>query len=477
MSTSLKLRLAVLVAVLGLLQALGVLAFAYLALDTELGAKQRVLLSDKALQGRRLVEELADGAAVRANAYRLVELVRGQTELHMAVASASSGELYAAFSREAARSYERLRQDTWSTDSFLRWTFEGRPMLSLASSGRTLDAQPYELVLTVDRSEDDALLHSILVTAGTAAPFGLAVVLVSAMAVVGLGLRPLHRFAVAASHVSATNLGPRLETSGLPAELFELARAFNLMLERLDDGVTRLSRFSGDLAHELRTPLATLLGRTQVAFTQQRSRDELLDVLEYNLEELRRLARLVEDMLFLAQADCEAAALQVQEVDLVAEARHVAAFLELAAEERDVAIAVTGAGQTCADRGLVRRAITNLLSNAIRHADAGTTIEVTVHAGEGGTVVHVANSGTPIPPEHLPRLFDRFYRADDARARVAGGTGLGLSIVQAIMHLHGGSVEAAAESGCNRFSLKFPSASGVCASVPGAHGRAYGSGT
>lgn len=458
---SLKLRLAILVAFLGLLQAAGVLAFSYVTFERELQTHSRLVLRDKALQARQLVDEMENAAAVKANAFRLVELVTGHAELHMAVAASDTGEVYVAFSPEAAESLERLKQDTWETNAFLSWRVmeKGTTMLSLATASKTRDGRPYEIVLTIDRSKDVGLMRELLLTAVTAAPFAMALVFLAALIVVSLGLKPLQRFKHAVGSVSATTLTERLDTSGYTTELQELAQAFNSMVKRLDDGVTRLSQFSGDLAHEMRTPLATVLGRTQVALSKSRSIEQLTDVLENNIEEMQRLSRLVSDMLFLAQADYAPNVLDLQPVALEVEAARVADFLDLVAQERQVSITVEGNVTIVADKGLVQRAITNLLTNAVRHCTAATVVRVNVQTVGDAAILNVINQGAPIEELHLSRLFDRFYRVDSARGRDLGGTGLGLAIVKAIMALHGGAAKASTtpqEEVC--FSLIFPTA-------------------
>lgn len=455
---SLALRLALLVGILGLLQAIAVLAFSYVTLEKELDGQRRAVLRDKTQQARLLIDDMQDAAAIKANAFKLVDLVAGHEELHLAVAGTNSGEAYIAFSPEAMQSLTRLKEDTWQTDAFLAWQSRDRgiAMLSLSTAGSTKNGQPYEVVVTVDRSEDKRLLKELLVTAATVAPFALALVFLSALLIVSFGLKPLQRFKQAVGKISAKTLADRLDTTQLPAELYGLGTAFNSMLERLDDSLTRLSQFSGDLAHEMRTPLSTLLGRTQVALLQQRSSEQLADVLEANVEEIQRLSRLVADMLFLAQSDQARNALALGVVRLHQEADRVAEYLDLVAQERDVSIAVVGEASIVADQGLVQRAITNLLTNAVRHCSPGTEVQVIIKADSGGATLEVENQGTPIPTEHLGRVFDRFYRIDSARGRDIGGTGLGLSIVKAIMALHGGTAQASnTETGKVRFSLHF----------------------
>ena len=456
---SMRLRLALLVGAVSLLQGAAVLAFSYISFDRELEAQRRALLRDKAQQARLLVNDMHDGATVKASAYKLVDLVTGRADLHMGVAASDSAEAWVAFSPEAAESLQRLRNDTWGSDGFLRWRrHDGQqPMLSLATAGKTASGQPYEVVVSVDRSEDLRLLRGLLLTAGTATPFGLALVFFSALVIVALGLKPLERLRSTVEGITARSLANRIELQAQPEELRQLATAFNMMLDRLDDSVRRLSQFSADLAHEMRTPLATLLGRTQVTLSQSRPTEELVDAMERNVEEMQRLARLVDDMLFLAQADNAKQVLELKTLELADEARQVAEFLQIAATERGMRIEVRGEGQVLADRRLVQRAITNLLTNSIRHGLERSPVSVVVFRQGADLILEVSNLATPIEARHLDRLFDRFYRVDHARAREHGGTGLGLAIVRAIMQLHAGDVGAESQpDGHVRFWLRFP---------------------
>lgn len=458
-STSLTLRLALLVGLLGLLQAVLVLAFSYSVLERELDSKWRLALHDKATQARYFVGEMPDEAAIRDNAYRLVELVTGQPELHMAVARPGADEPSVGFSKEARESLSRLKADVWATDAYLDWrsTASGKRMLSLATSARLKNGQRYEIVLSADRAKDDQLLHKLLGTMLTAAPFALALVSVGALAIVRMGLAPLRRFRRAVSGVSVRNLSTRIDPAGLPAELTGLCQEFNAMLDRLQDGTNRLSGFSSDLAHEFRTPLSILLGRTQVALSQERGKAELREVLEGNMEELQRLSKLVADMLFLAQADDADRALSLQPCDLRATAAKVAEFLEFSAQERGITIEVEGRGLAMAAPDLIERALVNLISNAIRHGDANSAVRVTVQEKEASASINVANEGAPIPSEHQECLFDRFYRVDPSRDRDSGGSGLGLAIVKTIMDLHRGGVSVrSSQAGSTVFRLDFP---------------------
>jgi two-component system heavy metal sensor histidine kinase CusS len=236
-----------------------------------------------------------------------------------------------------------------------------------------------------------------------------------------------------------------------------MATEFNGMLERLDEGYRQLEEFSGDLAHEMRTPVATMLGRTQVALSRTRSAEELREVMEGNVEELERLTALISDMLFIARADHDESPQLAEPVDLAAEALRVADYLSLIADDKGVQIQVTGqAIAPMADRLLVQRAITNLVTNAIRHALDRSTVTIEVAALAGQATLTVTNQGQAIAPEHLARVFDRFFRVDPARSRDAGGSGLGLAIVRSICQAHRGTASVRSEGGRTAFTLSFP---------------------
>lgn len=228
------------------------------------------------------------------------------------------------------------------------------------------------------------------------------------------------------------------------------------MLERLDDGYQRLQQFSADLAHEIRTPIGSLMGHGQVALRQPRSNEEYQALIASNQEELERIARMVESILFLARADDVRAAVERSRLDLGEELRRQAEYFEGLAEERGLSLDIQVSGQLRADPQLFRRALSNLLANAIRYASADSLIEVRGLRRSGEFLLSVENACDRLPAEPLSRLFDRFYRGDAARSD-AQSSGLGLAIVQAIMRLHGGRAEASAPApGRIRFDLAFP---------------------
>ncbi|CUJ23207.1 heavy metal sensor histidine kinase [Achromobacter sp. ACM04] len=256
-------------------------------------------------------------------------------------------------------------------------------------------------------------------------------------------MAPARRLSEQAASIQPDNLARRLPLEDTDRELHELVRSFNRTLERLQAAYQQMEGFNADVAHELRTPLATLINGTQVMLSSPRDAAELRDALESNLEELEDLKTLVNDMLFLARADRGERAADLAQVSLAAEARRVAEYYEATLEESGVHLRCAGDATVAANAGLVRRALANLISNAIKATPRGGEIVLTCSASPAGARVEVRNPGPPIPPTDLPRIFDRFFRSSQARAPRSEGHGLGLAIVRAIARMHGGEVDAA----------------------------------
>lgn len=309
--------------------------------------------------------------------------------------------------------------------------------------GRTASART--ALLTAYRAK---VLAGVLSGALLAASFG--------YLLVQRGLRPLHVIADQAHSITAQKLDRRLDVASAPSELQMLVEAFNAMFDRLHNSFQRLSQFSADLAHDLRTPINNLMVQTQVALSQPRSLEDYQALLASNVEEYERLARMVENMLFLARADHAQVALESKQLDSRTELQRIADYFEGVAEDVGVRLMVEANDTVTADPFLFRRAVNNLVANAIRYTPAGEAILLSTQQSSGMTVVSVVNPGPGIPAEHLPRLFDRFYRTDVARSDSASSTGLGLAIVQSIMQLHGGWTEVDSAHGTTTFRLLFP---------------------
>ena len=312
-----------------------------------------------------------------------------------------------------------------------------RQEFALLSADIDLGNQPLTLQLAQDRTHDKkfAARYAFLL----AGIVGCAVVTCAGVAflVTRRVLRPLRNLGQSINRTGATRLRERVPVDGWPEELQPLAVGYNRMLARLEDSFTRLSQFSADLAHELRTPIAILRGEAEGVLTKPRTGDQYREVIESSLEELQRLSAMIDNLLFLARAET-IGSVQLSFFDGRATIEKIREFYELVAQEQGIAIECVGEGMIYAEPNLFRRALINLLTNSLRFTPSGGTITVSLQHRNGASEVSVADTGCGIPSEHVPNVFDRFYRANAARN--ATGTGLGLSIVKSIMQTHDGTV-------------------------------------
>ena len=277
------------------------------------------------------------------------------------------------------------------------------------------------------------------------------------------GLEPISSLSRTSSTITANCLDTRISTESVPSELHELVDNFNAMLERLDQSFLRLSSFSADIAHELRTPLNSMLTQTEVALLKERDSAAYKDVLFSTLEELRRMSRKVDDMLFLAKADNGMITPDFEDHDLSAIAASVLEYYEYAADEKEIKLALhsTGTTQVKGDNLMLRRAISNVISNAVRYGEPGSTVNIRVSNAREWVRLEVSNQGPTIAPDHIDKLFDRFYRIDTARRE--GNTlnaGLGMAITRSIVEAHEGSIDCHSADSVTTFQMKLPTAVG-----------------
>lgn len=328
------------------------------------------------------------------------------------------------------------------------------PTAMLSADGSAVDV--YVAVAT-DIAQHTAYLNSFLRTLWLFVAAAVAVTGILGWAAVRRGLSPLRAMREQAQVVTAQQLSHRLSVQRMPVELAELAQSLNDMLARLEEAFARLLGFSSDIAHELRTPVSNLMTQTQVALSRPRSSDDYCSVLESNAEELDRMARMISDMLLLAKAENGLVVPTREPVDLAKEVRALFDYYEVVAEEKHVQLRLKGAIAMLlqADRLMLRRAVGNLLSNAIRHATPNTCIEVVVGQRPDAVTVSVANRGDTIAPEYLERIFDRFFRVDPARQH-GDGTGLGLAIAKSIVVAHGGTFLVTSADSVTRFTIELP---------------------
>jgi two-component system heavy metal sensor histidine kinase CusS len=341
------------------------------------------------------------------------------------------------------------------------WRVDNTSWRSLAAQGVISDSAGEQVIIVVarDASERSALMREYGADLILAALVGSLMATFLGFVTVRNGLRPIGTVAKKANEITSRRLDARLRVEEAPAELYELTRAFNAMLERLEDGMKRLSRFAADLAHDLRTPVNALMVNTQVALSRPRTVDEYRSLLETNIEDFERLSRLIESTLFLARADNEQVAVTKQPIDVRRTLDKVTDYFSGIGEEAGVLFSVTGDGVVLGDEVLVERAVSNLISNAIRHTGPQETVRIAVTDTADAVEIAVENPGPGIPPNQLERVFDRYFRGDASRSQASGSAGLGLAIVRAIMALHGGSATVASEvNGISRFTLTFPKA-------------------
>jgi len=327
---------------------------------------------------------------------------------------------------------------------------------AMAASGG--GKQQKQIQVALDISPQEAFLQNYRRSLTWAVIFGVLFSAVAGAIVARRGMRPLAELTQTTDRISASQLHERIAGENWPKELASLATGFDRMLDRLEDSFERLSQFSGDLAHELRTPINNLRGEAGVALAQPRTAEEYRSTLESSLEEYARLSSLIDNLLFLARADSPTTGIMRERFDARQSVETVCDYYEALAEDRGIELRCEGHGQVNADPMLFRQAASNLLSNALNHTPPGGVVKVkTSQRADGKLEVEVSDTGCGISSEHLPHIFDRLYRVDPARSNHPYGAGLGLAIVKSIMTLHGGSVEVQSETGKGaRFSLLFP---------------------
>jgi two-component system heavy metal sensor histidine kinase CusS len=330
------------------------------------------------------------------------------------------------------------------------------------SAGATVggSAQNDTVQIAIDVSNQEALLTRYrhwfwLILLGTLAVFPLV-----GYQIARRGIRPVEEMATTARHISSTNLHERIQPEGYPSELASLAATFNKMLDGLEESFERISRFSADIAHDLRTPVNNIRGEAEVALARARTGEEYREVLGSCLEEAVRLSDLIGDLLFLARAESPLAHLHRESINVGELLSGIREYYEATATDRGVALSNVAPDEPVVvqlDRTLLQRAVGNLVSNALAHTPQGKSVILCLSLEPAAVRIEVSDTGVGIPTEALPRVFDRFFRVDGSRSQASGGTGLGLAIVQSIAQLHGGNVEIASKLGeGTRVTLRMP---------------------
>lgn len=461
---SLSMRLGLTVSILGALLVVFLAVLAFFALTHELDKLAKSSLDKKMQQVEHHLSLYEDTADINSKPHSLLDQVMGHDNLNLAIYDLTNlrtpllkfGSGLSNLRIELKAATAAVDKISYSTSS----DSEGR-FLTASKLIRLKNGTSVPVLLSMDFANDEALLNAYLRSTIIALPLLLILIGISAWAVVQRGLSPLREFQKVAAMISAKDLNHRLSVVKMPPELSELAHGINFMLHRLDSDIQQLSQFSDDLAHELRSPITNLMGKAQVTLSRERPAEEYKAVLESCTEELGRVTRIVSDMLFLAQVSHPAALVPFETITLEDEALKVIDLFSLSAEEKRVSLNVAGNGKTIGDRLMIQRAISNLMSNAIRHCPAGQSISIVIENTAEQVSLLVGNPGAGIEPQHLPHLFDRFYRVDTSRSRAEGGTGLGLAIVRSIMSLHQGTADVHSLPGSMTvFRLSFPNLQG-----------------
>ena len=422
----------------------------------------REALKAKLMLAHHAIAQVASTAELTRLPELLSDAATGHHDLLMQITGADGQTVLASPNGEFSGDW-RPANLVADSAQLLHWTHGGRRYRGLVSaiSSSIPGAPPLQVAVALDIAHHEVFMDGLrqtlwLFVAGAAVATGLL-----GWFAVMRGLAPLKAMRVRAAMVCAHTLDQRLPTDAVPTELAALATTLNEMLGRLEEAFRRLSDFSSDIAHELRTPVSNLMTQTQVSLSRDRDAAGYRDILESNAEEFDRLARMIADMLFLAKADHAQAAAQTllhyERVDLEREVRELFEFYEALADEKGVRLEMSGQATAVGDRLMLRRALSNLLSNALRYTAAGGTVQVCLEVQLGRAVLSIENPGATIAPEHLPHVFERFYRADASRQSATGeGTGLGLAITQAIVRAHRGRIAAESTDGHTCFTMELP---------------------
>lgn len=412
-------------------------AVVYLVIALTLSQRQFETLTQKQAAVQGLLNE-ARGAHGAADVQHLLnDFLAGHDELSMIVSGPQGQEIY-----RTARAMPAPAQAR-------RIDFPLRLPAELGGRGTA--------TMVFDLTRDQALLRRLAWTLALTALAGAALVSAGAFWLVRLGLAQLRDLVDQTARVHASRMDRRLDGTGQARELQPLIQQFNALLDRLGTAYEQMEAFNADVAHELNTPLSTLIGSCEIALRRPRPVEELREVLASNLEDLRRMAGIVADMLFLSQAERGAQARRGEPASLATIAEDVLDYHDAALQEAGVRAEVRGDAIVAVDPGLLRRAVSNLLGNATRYVRPGSTVRVWIEPlGEDLVALEVQNEGPEIDAAHLPRLFDRFYRADPSRspgARADAHHGLGLAIVAAVARMHGGEPRASSMAGVTRIGF------------------------
>ena len=454
-SRSIAWRLALAFAVVCALVLSAIGVFLYRSLASEIAYRDDLALLGRLEQVRALLADSDSLGALQARP-RLYQNMLGNLDSLLLVRRADGSNVIAINprQRELPTLSAIAREQTPQRRDVLTWQApDGAELALLSGEAQGPNGEPLTVIAGKVLTEREQMLASYRLRLYLAVGLGALLAFALGLVLLRRGLQPLRQLSAAVRGIDLRSLDQRLPASGTPAELLEPVQALNGMLARLDDSVQRLSQFSADLAHEIRTPLHTLLASNGQALNHPRSTAEYQELLASNMEEFERLKRMAENLMFLARAEQAERALDLQTLDLHSLGSELCDYFEALADDRQLRLENQLHGELLADQQLLQRALGNLLANAVRHADEGTLISLRRRDEAGVCWLQVHNHGPVIAPEHLGKLFDRCYRVDPSRAQPGDSGGLGLAIVQSIMQLHGGRVRVSSDASGTVFEL------------------------
>jgi len=464
---SLALRVALLLSAVSAASFLAVGVYLYQTLQHQMGNRDDIELIAKVNQLRRIIADLPSATSIAQDNKPLTDALSGNNDLMLRVNAANGKPLLrtSVTSRPLPQVPSVPAKQTLTLNDIHDWqpaTGIGRMVLANGVAG----ADPVQITLARERSDRLKILRVYAADLLMALGGGALLASILGYVIVGHSMRRLRTVIGKANDISTSRLNTRLSVQDAPVELREIGSAFNAMLDRLEEGVQRLSGFAADLAHDMRTPVNTLMVETQVALSRPRTVEEYQTLLASNSEEYERLARMIENTLFLARVDNAQQALRRESLDLQVELQRIHDYFEILAEDVGVRLLVdVDPIRASIDPVLLQRAVNNLISNAIRYTPKDGTVTLSARAVSEGVEISVTNTGSGIAAEHLPHIFDRYYRADEARSDHAFSAGLGLSIVLAIMELHGGAISVESPpGGSTTFLLLFRSLAATASS-------------
>ena len=429
----------------------------YWVLTDRLRQEDDQMLAGRIAEIRAILLHPTDSAVLREELQRETAMLSGtytrvlDSQGIIAVEAPTSSAVFSR--RKASDPFSEIPGDERGAD----WLSDEGEMFRIMSSHVAVGSG-FTVQVAMSRSKEEEAIAAYRRTLWLTVSAALAIAVVVGYLIARRGLTPVSRLASIVTELSVAQLHRRIENDAWPRELRPLAANFDQLLARLEGSFSRISRFSADIAHELRTPLHILRGEAEMALSKARSSEDYRTCIESAAEEYERLTRMVDALLFLARTEKPDAQLDKKSLTLDQEIAAVCAFHQAMADEQEITLINGGTGTVLADSGLLRRALGNLIVNALRNTPSGGRIAVEAReATDREAEIVVSDTGDGIAPEDLPHVFDRFYRADSARLRQGSGTGLGLAIVQSIMQLHGGTVSLDSELGRGTaVTLKFP---------------------